>query len=182
MTDFDTTTHLTDDELKDVPFESVPQLANDEDFIRKADRLRELKQLEALFDDKKDDNGLPRGEYGRLKIELGARAMAAGVKSVAYIDLRIQNVEGGVTKGKVTGSAIMDAASGVLSVEQLRSIVLAAKDLDEDLLLKYGIPAHVINAGRTKGKPRAASTRVEWIGAKGKGGAGKAAGSGETVQ
>lgn len=193
MTDYANTGKPADsDEPKDVPYELIPQLAADEDFIQKAERLRELKAThDRLFDDTRDkETGLPRGEFGLLKLELGARAMAAGQRSIAYMDLRIANREGGETKGKVTGASMMqqlvvgqDDDPNIEDWKILRTIALAAKDLDESILMERGIPAHAINSARQPGKPRSSSVVVEWIGAKGRsGGGGKSKATGGPVQ
>ena len=175
-------TEINDEELKDVPYELIPQLAGDEDFIRKAERLRELVYIKPLFDDKKDKaTGLPNGEYARLKLELGARVAAAGYKSVAFGDVRILNAEGGKTKGKVTGPAALKALgisnaedANIEDYKRLWAIALAAVDLDENVLLQNGIAPHVIEASRAPGSYRSSSVRAELIGSKGTGGQGVA--------
>lgn len=170
-------------ELKDVPFEALPVLAANERFVTVADRLRELKTLKDAHFEKR---GKLPSEWDELKTEAGALAMAAGVKSVAYIDLRIANAEGGESKGKITGAGMIEQyeknSDLPMPYEQLRAIALSAKECDPDTLAQYGIPAQRIAAAREPGKGRSSSVRVEWIGSKGKGGKGRAAGSGGGVQ
>jgi hypothetical protein len=178
---------ISDDQPSDVPFESLPLLSSNDVFTRKADRLRELKAIkDSLFDDTKDKStGLPRGEFDRLKIELGAMVSASGAKSVAYFDLRIRNQAGGETKGKLTGEVVLRAlhlSAGIsdmeiedLSVEDLRrvlAVALAAVDINPEILLQHGVHLN-FDALRSPGKPRSPSTVVEWIGKRGPGASSK---------
>ena len=149
-----------------VPFETIPALAASEDYIAKMDRLRELRALkDQLFND--DERKGPLGEYEGLKREVAAMQAVQGAKSIVYYDLRVTNAAGGVTKGKVTGRAVVAAllSTGAEDVtkEQLHAIADAAKDCDSQDLLSNGIPAGVISAARTPDKPRAGSIRVEFI-------------------
>ena len=159
-------------EVASIPFEAVPMLAANPEFSTRMERARQLKR--AIED--------CETELDEIRRECGAMIAVTGEKSVAFIDLRISNVEGGIAKGKLTGAGIIDAAGRELSMAQYRAIALAAKDCDEGTLLENGIAAVLIASGREPGKPRAGSTRLEWIGAKGKGAKDRAKSSGGSVQ
>lgn len=156
------------------PYESVPELAANEDFIALMEKARQNKrELERL-----------EAEQDEIRLQCGAMAAVAGHKSVAFFDLVITNVDGGLTKGKLTGAGLIEQATiNNLNVDNLnRAIALAAKDCDPELLLLYGFPAHLIEPARSKGTNRAGSTQFSWAGAKGRGGKQRAAGSGGSVQ
>lgn len=145
------------------PYESIPALAANEDYINKMARLRELYALKLeLFND--DEKKGPLGEYEALKHECAAMQLVNGQRSVTYIDMRLASVAGGVTKGKITGAAILDELGGSPSLEQLRAIIASARDCDAQTLLLGGVSADAIEAARTPDKPRAGSIRVELVG------------------
>jgi len=168
------TTNLGDDGA--IPFESVPALAANEAYVEKMTRLRDLKALkDQLFNDKepKSPGDLPLGEYEGLKRECAAMALVNGQKSVAFFDLRVMSAAGGVTKGKITGAAMIEQyekdSDLPMDYSKLRAIALAAKDCDAQVLVQYGCSVAAVAAAREPDKPRAGSVRVEWIGAKGRG-------------
>lgn len=187
---------MSDELLSDVTYETLPLLASNPEFAQKADRLRHLKQIkDEVFTDKKDKNGVPIGEWDRLRIECGAMVAVAGVKSVVYQDLRISNTEPSATGTPGSGSidatafaALMqdEVASGDTKADEdtialLLRIIAAARGFDEERLLEAGVPPHVIARSRGIGKGRAGSTRIEWVGKKGRG-AGAKQGTGGPVQ
>lgn len=167
------------EETAAVAFEAIPQLAANVDWLMKMDRLRELKQLEfKLFNS--DEKKGPLGEYEALKRECAAIAAVAGASSVAYYDMRLAQVAGGMTKGKVTGEAIINQivldTGDALTHEHYQAIAESAKECDPQALLKNGISPLTISRAKTPDKPRAGSIQVSWIGAKGKGANGKRGG------
>lgn len=149
--------------LETTAYELVPQLAANEAFIAAADELRRLK---LIYDQYFNKRGKLPSVFDALKHEVAALAAVAGLKSVAYIDMRVTNADGGETQGKVTGAGIMNAASGDLAPEQIRAIALAAVDVDPAVALQHGISPMLLEAGRERGKPRAGSVRVDLIGGK----------------
>ena len=173
-------------ESADTPYELLPALANNERFVQIASELRRLKQLkDELFEDRIGDDGKKRPSYwDELKLEAGALAMAAGGTSVAFVDLRIAQTAGGAAPMKVTGASLFNAVgSSGLSEKELVAAVWAAKDLDPHVLVAKGIPVHIVAAATVPtGKPRSASTRIEWIGKKGKRAGTPGAGSGGSIQ
>lgn len=172
-------------ESADTPYELLPTLANNERFVQVASELRRLKQLkDELFEDRIGDDGKKRPSYwDELKLEAGALAMAAGGKSVAFIDLRIAQTEGSAASMKVTGASLIAEYGPKMTAEQIYAAVKAAKEMDINVLLVAGIPAHVIAAATVPvGKPRSASTRIEWIGKKGKRAGTPGAGSSGSIQ
>lgn len=177
------------DDSAAIPYEAIPALAANEDYIAKMERLRELKALkDALFNDKepKKPGDLPLGEYTGLKLEVAAMNLVNGYTSVVYNDLRVARVAGGTDKGKVTGAAMIEqyeAGSDLpMPYELLRAIALAAKDCDVQVLVEHGMQPARVMAARTPDKPRSASIRVEWVGAKGKGAGQKARATGGPIQ
>lgn len=190
-----TTNRFAEAGSNDVPFETLPILQSNPEFVAKADRLRYLKAVhDDCFSDKKDPaTGIPAGEFGRLKIELGAMVAVAGVTSVAYHDLRIANTAaseaGAPGSGSVSGAMLVGLLSELVGegpkvieyVRLLEAALAAARSFDEDALMEAGVPPHVIAQARGVGKGRAGSTRVEWIGKRGRGAASKQ-GDGGQVQ
>lgn len=155
-----------------IPFESVPQLAANEEFVTLMEKARHNKaEIERM-----------EKEQEAIRIELGALAAVAGVKSVAYLDLVLTNVDGSTVKGKITGARLIEQCESNGLQAPLRAIALAAKDCDPDALVQHGYPPHLIEPAREPGKPRAGSTQFSWAGGKGKGGRRRAAGSGGAVQ
>lgn len=171
-----------------VPYEAVPELAANEDFINLMERARQNKaNLERIETDQEN-----------IRTEAGAMVAVAGYKSVAYNELVLTVVDGGTTKGKVTGGGLLLQAStedpslrtleALLddpsreAIKVLYAIALAAKDCDPELLIRSGCPAHLIEQAREPGKPRKGSVQLSWAGGKGRGGKRRAAGSGGTVQ
>jgi hypothetical protein len=157
-----------------IPFEAVPQLAANDRFILIMERLREIKTAtESMEKEEKE-----------LKLEAGALAAVAGVKSVAFYDVVLTNVDGSMMKGKLAGAGLIEqlevAFHGDAYEKQraLRAIALAANDCDPQALALNGFPAALIEPARSKGTPRAGSTQLSWAGGKGKGGKRRAAGSG----
>lgn len=167
------------EETATTAFEAVPALATNAEWLSKMDRLRELKQLEfKLFNS--DEKKGPLGEYEALKRECAAMAAVHGAPSVAYYDMRLATVSGGVTKGKVTGEAIINQiildTGDALTFEHYQAIAESAKECDPQVLLKGGVSPLTISRAKTPDKPRAGSIQVSWIGAKGKGASGKRGG------
>lgn len=161
----------------DLPFELSPVLQANGRAAYVFDRLRDLKRQKDAIEK----------EFDELRTEAGVLVSVAQAKSVAYIDLRVANTEPGKAPMKITGASAVEQLEAnsefPATYQQIRAIALAAKDCDPDILAQYGYPVNRIDAARKpSGKPRAASTRVEWIGAKGKGGKERAAGSGDSVQ
>src|SRR4051794_13337997 len=114
-----TTNRFAEAGSNDVPFETLPILQSNPEFVAKADRLRYLKAVhDDCFSDKKAATGIPAGEFGRLKIELGAMVAVAGVTSVAYHDLRIAN-----TAASVAGAPGSGSVSGAMLVGLLSELV-----------------------------------------------------------
>lgn len=180
--------------MTDVPVEMLPLLASNEDFLRKMARLRYLKEIkDVAFNDKKDERGVPVGEFGLLRLECGALVSAAGAKSAVYQDLRITNTEPSVAGTPGSGAIEASSFAALLSQEYdqrqiadptiaiLFAVIAAARGFDEEALLDAGVPAHVIARSRGIGKGRSGSTRVEWVGKKGRGAGGKQ-GAGGPVQ
>lgn len=175
MTDFDTNAALSEQSAAtgDVPYESIPQLAANERFAMVCEELRRLKQIkDELFEDRIGPDGKKRPSYwDELKVEAAALSAAAGQKSVAFVDLRIAQTEPAAAPMKVTGASMVSAfgaAGAVVTLTEYHAITMAAKELDPNVLVQYGIPAHIVAAARVQaGKPRAGSTRIEWIGKKG---------------
>lgn len=176
------------DDSAAVPFEAIPGLAANEDYITKVERLRELKALkDALFNDKepKKPGDLPLGEYAGLKLEVAAMNLVNGHSSVVYNDLRVARVPGGVDKGKVTGKSLTDLLAeyeGDMSKINFHKIIAAAESFNAEKLLEAGVPVNVIMVARTPDKQRSASIRVEWVGAKGRGAGQKARATDGSVQ
>lgn len=157
-----------------IPYESIPELAANEDFIALMEKARNNKRdLERL-----------EAEQDEIRLQCGAMAAVAGVKSVAFFELVLTNVDGGVTKGKITGAGLIEQVKSdpLNFAKYAAAIAMAAKDCDPEVLLQHGFPAHLIEPARSKGTTRAASTQFSWAGAKGKGGKRRAAGSGGSVQ
>jgi len=154
------------------PFEAIPELAANEHYVTGMTRLRELKALkDQLFND--DEKKGPLGEFEGLKREMAAMQLVHGQKSVAYYDLRVMSADGGVTKGKITGPAMIEQyeqnSELPMPYDKLRAIALAATNCDASTLVQYGCSPSAVAAAREPDKPRANSIRVEWIGAKGRG-------------
>lgn len=162
-----------------VPFEAVPSLASNDDYIAKLARLRELKELkDKLFND--DEKRGDLGEYEQLKRECAAIAAAtAGIASITYYDLRVSMVDGGMIKGDVTGLALIETLTvehGGVTAAQYIAIAKAAKKLDVQALADGGISPLSIVRAKSPDAPRAGSIRVEWVGRKGRGAKSKAKG------
>lgn len=150
-----------------IPFEAVPQLASNPDFVEKAERARIVKRdLEAL-----------EKEYKDLGLELGAMIAVADQRSVAYLDLVVLNVAGGETKGKLTGDRLLASAP-----DKAEAIALAAKDCDPKILIENGFPPSLIESSREPGKPRAGSSQLRWVGGSGRGARQRSKGSGGPIQ
>lgn len=184
-----------DDPSAAIPYEAIPALAANEDYIAKLERLRELKAIkDTVFNDKepKKPGDLPLGEYAALKLEVAAINLVNGHSSVVYNDLRVARVPGGEGKDKVTGAKLApilhdslvspEEAGGDRTLEMLLHVIAAAEAFDPSKLLEAGVPVNVILAATTPGKPRSASIRVEWVGAKGRGAGQKARATGGPVQ
>jgi hypothetical protein len=164
-----------------VPYEAVPELAANETFV---DLMEEARKLKVAVD--RDSARLEE-----IRIEAGALIAIAGQKSVAYQDIRVVNIDGGTTKGKITGAGLLDAVkqlldSGVIDHQRVAALVqviaLSAKDCDPEILVVHGFPPDYIEGARGQGSYRSGSTKFEWVGGKGKGAKSRAAGSGGTIQ
>jgi hypothetical protein len=151
------------------PYEAVPALAGNDAYIDKMDRLRELTRVKhELFNT--DERKGPIGEYEVLKRECAAMQLVAGERSVAFGDLRLMSVAGGVTRGIVTGAALI-VETGLAQVDNpnahdwkiLYAIALAAKECDVQTLVDGGISPTIVVAARTADKPRAGSIRAEIV-------------------
>jgi hypothetical protein len=149
------------------PYEAVPALAGNDAYIGKMDRLRELARVKhELFNT--DERKGPLGEYEALKRECAAMQLVAGERSVAFGDLRLMSVAGGVTRGIVTGAALIREAGVVDDPDEndwkiLYAIALAAKECDVQALVDGGISPTIVAAARTADKPRAGSIRAEIV-------------------
>jgi hypothetical protein len=173
---------VDDAAASNVPYESVPELAANETFI---DLMNEARALKARHE--QDDARLDE-----IRIEAGALVMVAGQKSVAFQDIRVVNVDGGFTKGKITGKGLLESIELMPSLgmeltperehQLLLAICAAAVDVNPAILVDLGFPATLIEGARGAGSPRKASTKLEWVGGKGKGGKKRAAGSGGAIQ
>lgn len=149
------------------PFEAIPMLAADEDFITKADRLRTLKQLhDQHFAESK--KGAKDSEFDLLKLEIAARSLVAGVKSISYLDLRVSTTDGGTIKGEVNGALLAELIANLPATVLLR-VIAAAKGFDVQKLVDAGVSPMNVAQSKDPDQSRAGSIRVEWIGAKGKG-------------
>lgn len=160
-----------------IPFEAIPGLAANEEFIASMDKLRELKQLEDQFFKKDDKHPEKDGLYHKLRRSTMAIALSFGQRSVSYQDIRIADVDGGVIKGKVSGErllvqlGIMGSDETPLAAKEpgelialLLGIVKAAKELDPQKLVDAGVSPLAISRAKSPDTPKANSVRVEWIG------------------